>query len=471
MKPTRFSAAPGLVRKMGVCLVISLSSAAIAQHPVAVWLTTADGVNLLKAQPVVKWARSTEGPAIEIDDSKRFQAIDGFGHALTGGSAELLMKMSPVARAALLRELFGDGPSDIHTSYLRVTVGASDMNDHVFTYDDVAEGESDTELKHFSMAEDEKDVIPVLREILAIQPGIKIVASAWTPPAWMKDNGSFRGGALKPEFYEVYARYWVKYLQGMQSRGIRIDALTPQNEPENANNTPSLLMTADQEANFIGKYLGPALVAAGLKTKIIAFDHNCDHPIYPETVVRNVDSARYADGSGFHLYAGKIDALTEVHNAFPNKNVYFTEQMVIPEKNREGIAEPVARLIIGATENWSRTVLLWNLAADPHNGPHTPNGGCPICTGALTLDGDSVTRLVGYYTAAHASKFVPPGSVRIGSEASADSLPHVAFQTPSGDNVLIVSNVEKTAREVRIRYARHEAVTTLAAGAVATYVW
>jgi glucosylceramidase len=454
-------------------LIFALTAVTAAQRPVSVWLTTADEVNLLKPQTALPWMRATTIDAIDVDDSQKFQTMDGFGHALTGGSAQLLMKMSPLARAALLKELFGSGPGDIHTSYLRITVGASDMNDHVFTYDDIAVGEIDPELRHFSLAEDQKDVIPVLREILAIQPHIRILASAWTPPVWMKDNGGFKGGSLKPEYYETYAQYWVKYLQGMQANGINIDALTPQNEPENANNTPSLLMTAEQEADFIGKHLGPALAAVGLKTKIIAFDHNCDHPIYSETVLRDKDASRYTDGSGFHLYRGKIDALTEVHDAFPAKNIYFTEQMVIPDSHRltQSIAEPVARLIIGAPENWSRTVLLWNLAADSENGPHTPDGGCPVCTGALTIEGDSVKRLVAYYTTAHASKFVPPGSIRIGSMAGAMSPPHVAFRTPTGGHVLIVSNPAKDEREVRIRFKHRDAVTQLPGGAVATYTW
>jgi glucosylceramidase len=454
-------------------LIFALTAVIAAQRPVSVWLTTADEVNLLKPQTALPWMRATTIDAIDVDDSQKFQTMDGFGHALTGGSAQLLMKMSPLARTALLKELFGSGAGDIHTSYLRITVGASDMNDHVFTYDDIAVGETDPGLRHFSLAEDQKVVIPVLREILAIQPHIRILASAWTPPVWMKDNGGFKGGSLKPEYYETYAQYWVKYLQGMQANGINIDALTPQNEPENANNTPSLLMTAEQEADFIGKHLGPALAAVGLKTKIIAFDHNCDHPIYSETVLRDKDASRYTDGSGFHLYRGKIDALTEVHDAFPAKNIYFTEQMVIPDSHRltQSIAEPVARLIIGAPENWSRTVLLWNLAADSENGPHTPDGGCPVCAGALTIEGDSVKRLVAYYTTAHASKFVPPGSIRIGSMAGAMSPPHVAFRTPTGGHVLIVSNPAKDEREVRIRFKHRDAVTQLPGGAVATYTW
>ena len=470
---TELRSLPPVHRGLMVFLVCAFPAIAAAQRPVSVWLTTRDGVNLLKPQAPLEWTRSEQKAAIEVDDAQRFQTMDGFGHALTGGSAQLLMKMSPQARTALLRELFGNGPGDIGTSYLRVTVGASDMNDHAYTYDDMPPGETDPELQHFSLAEDQKDVIPVLHEILAIQPRIKILASPWTSPTWMKDNGRFKGGSLKPEFYDAYARYFVKYFQGMQANGIHIDALTPQNEPESANNTPSLLMTAEQEAEFIGKHLGPALAKAGFKTKIIAFDHNCDHPIYSETVLGDRDASRYTDGSGFHLYLGKIDALTEVHDAFPNKNIYFTEQMVIPDPHRSGesIAEPVARLIVGAPENWSRTVLLWNLAADPHNGPHTSDGGCPICTGALTLDGDSVKRLVAYYTTAHASKFVPPGSVRIGSPAGEQSLPHVAFRTPSGGHVLIVSNTGESEHEVRIRFEDHDAVAQLPGGAVATYVW
>jgi glucosylceramidase len=234
-----------------------------------------------------------------------------------------------------------------------------------------------------------------------------------------------------------------------------------------------MLMTAEEQAEFIGKYLGPALASAGLKTKIIVFDHNCDHPIYPETILRDPTAAPYVDGSGFHLYLGDISALTEVHNAFPQKNIYFTEQMVIPRRNSSElhVAEPVARIEIAAPQNWSRNVLLWNLAADPQNGPHTSSGGCPICSGAITVDGDKVTRLDAYYVSAHSSKFVPPGSVRIASGGANASLPHVAYRTPQGKHVLVVSNTADEQRTVDIRFDGEEASATLPAGAVASYVW
>lgn len=456
-------------------LFAGLASAAVAaaQSPLQSWITTADGQSLIAPRPAMHWSRGTATDAIVVNDHKRFQTIDGFGHALTGGSAQLLMKMSPGARASLLKELFGTGPNDVHTTYLRVSVGSSDMNDHAWTYDDMPAGETDPSLAHFQLGEDERDVIPVLREILAIQPHIHILASPWSAPAWMKDNDSLKGGALKHELYETYARYWVRYLTAMKAHGIHITALTPQNEPENPNNLPSMVMTADEEADFIGQYLGPALKAAGIDTRIIAFDHNCDHPNYGETVLANAKAARFTDGVGFHLYLGEISALTQVHDAFPDKNIYFTEQMVIPgeDPTDHSIAVPVARILIGATQNWSRNVLLWNLAADPHNGPHTSNGGCPVCTGALTLDGDHVTRLTAFYTIAQVSKFVPPGSVRIASDAPPNALPHVAFRTPQGRHVLVVSNPHPVAHSFTIVFNNHKAATDLPGKAVATYVW
>lgn len=468
---TFFSKTYRLMWAAGAAAILCGAVPAEAQR-ISEWLTTSDKAHLLEQQAPISWhAGASPQESIVVDDAKTYQTMDGFGHTLTGGTAQLMMKMTAPARTKLLHELFQSAPQGIGTSYLRVTVGASDMNDHVYTYDDLPNGQQDTALAHFTLAEDEKDVIPVLREILAIKPDLKIMASPWTAPAWMKENGAVKGGSLKRQDYETYAQYLVLYLKGMQARGIRIDALTPQNEPENPKNTPSMVMTAPEEAEFIGKHLGPAIAAAGLRTKIIAFDHNCDHPIYPETVLRDPDAARYTDGSGFHLYMGDIDTLSEVHDAFPNKNIYFTEQMVVARGDTFPIAMPVARLILGAPANWSRNVLLWNLAADPQNGPHTADGGCPMCSGAITLEGDHVTRLIAYYTVAHASKFVPAGSVRIGSAAASEMPSNIAFRTPEGKRVLIVSNTSSADREFAIAYRGKQADVHLAAGAVATYVW
>ncbi|HZY63983.1 MAG TPA: glycoside hydrolase family 30 beta sandwich domain-containing protein, partial [Edaphobacter sp.] len=270
----------------------------------------------------------------------------------------------------------------------------------------------------------------------------------------------------------AYAMYFVKYIEGMKAEGILIDAITVQNEPLNPKNTPSMVMLAPEQDKFIKEDLGPAFRKAGLATKVILYDHNCDRPDYPISILKDPAAYQYVDGSGFHLYGGTIDAMSKVHDAFPKKNLYFTEQMVVdrPGTDQTKIADPEARIVIGATRNWSRNVLLWNLAADPQFGPHTNDGGCTMCEGAITLDGDHVTRNLAFYTIAHASKFVRPGSVRIGSNEP-DSLPNVAFQTPQGKTVVVVVNRSDSAKQFNIEYRGKAFTATLNAGAAGTYIW
>ena len=461
--------------------LLPLATAAAAPRQsragVAVWLTSADRSSLVTQQPAplafTKAVAST-GLVIDVDPSRRFQQMDGFGFALTGGSAELLMRMSPERRAALLKEMFGTGSGSIGVSYLRVSVGASDMNSRVFTYDDLPAGETDSEVSKFSLGPDLADVVPVLKEILAINPRIAILASPWTAPSWMKTNGLPKGGSLDPKWYGAYALYFVDYLKAMASNGVSIRALTIQNEPLNPKNTPSMVMTAKEEATFLSDALGPALRKAGLKTEVILYDHNCDRPDYPLDILADPRAAQYAAGSGFHLYGGTIDAMSKVHDEHPDKALYFTEQMVVDHENDETfkIAESISRLMIGAPRNWSRNVLLWNLAADPSFGPHTGDGGCPVCQGAITLDGDQVTRNLAFYTVAQVSQFVRPGSVRIGSDTSdTATLPNVAFETPDHRTVLLVVNMGKSEQTFTVKDRKQMFTAKLRAGDVATFVW
>ena len=445
-----------------------------AQKEASIWLTNPDRSALFQLQspPTPFTNSSPASPVIDVDDTKTFQTIDGFGFAVTGGSAQLLMRMDPASRAAILHELYADDGNNIGSSYIRVSVGASDMNDHVYSYDDMPEGLTDPAMAKFSLGPDRADVIPVLKEILAINPKIKILASPWSAPLWMKTTGIARGGVLKPEYFAAYAEYFVKYIQGMEAAGIPIDTLTIQNEPLNEKNTPSMLMLESEQEDFIKNHLGPAFKKAGIKTKIVLYDHNLDHPLYPLTILRDPEANKYIDGTGFHLYGGTVDAMTQVHNEFPNKNIYFTEQSVTEHSGSPDInlSKPVARIIIGVSRNWSKNILLWNLAADPQNGPHTNDGGCTGCVGAITIDGDKVTRQVAFYTLAHASKFVRPGSVRIGSN-DLEQLPNVAFKTPKGEKVLIVSNISGAPQTFSVRDHGKSFTTSLNAGSVATYVW
>jgi glucosylceramidase len=442
---------------------------------IAVWLTNPDKSALFTRQDSTLQFSPSPGsnPTIEVDDGQKFQSIDGFGFALTGGSAQHLVRMAPASRAAILRETFSTAGNAIGVSYLRLSIGASDLNDHVFSYDDVPAGEKDPKLARFNLAPDRADVIPVMKEILAINPDIRILGSPWSAPAWMKSNQAVKGGHLLPEYYQVYADYFVRYIRGMKAEGIAIDAITVQNEPLNEGNTPSMQMLAQDQAAFIRTALGPAFRRAGIHTKIVLYDHNCDVPEYADLILNDAAAAAYVDGSGFHLYGGKIEAMSQVHAAHPAKNLYFTEQMVIGSVETNpaiDLLSPVRRLIIGATRNWSRNVLLWNLAADPKNEPHTGDGGCIMCQGAITIDGDRVSRNLAWYVVAHASKFVRPGSVRIASN-DLETLPNVAFQTPDGHTVLIVANGSPAAQTFGIRFHGALAPATLTAGAVATFVW
>ena len=445
--------------------------AAIVKQHVEGWITTPDKSKLLSPIEDLFFEEglSSNLPAIEIDSSVTYQIMDGFGFALTGGSAGLIHRLDGKQRSALLKELFLT-QNGIGISYLRISIGASDLDDHVFSYDDLAQGKTDPLLSEFNLKEDQKNLIPLLKEILSFNPKIKILGSPWSPPLWMKTNHLAKGGMLKPECYHVYANYLVKYIKAMAKEGISIDAITIQNEPENPKNTPSLEMTAVEESEFIKKHLGPLFKREDIKTKIVLFDHNADHPEYPISILNDSVTKKYVDGSAFHLYLGEVSALSMTHNAHPDKNIYFTEQWTSGKGNfGEDLQWHVNNLIIGATRNWSKNVLEWNLAADKNFNPHTPDGGCDLCQGALTV-GKTISRNVSYYIIAHASKFVPTGSIRISSN-TIEHLPNVAFLTPDGTKVLIVSNSEKKERSFSIRFRGKLGIATLPSGAVATYVW
>lgn len=444
------------------------------QSDVAMWLTQPDQAALLaKQNRALNFGTiSNNNPTIIVDDAQVYQTIDGFGFCLTGGSASLINSLPSDQKDKLLNELFTTTDNGIGISYIRISIGASDLSANTFTYDDPSFNQTtDIDLKNFTIDQERTDLIPILKKIVALNPSIKILGSPWTAPIWMKSNNSYKGGSLLPQYYDAYARYFLKYIQAMKAEGITIDAITPQNEPLNPYNNPSMVMQADEEANFIKNNLGPAFKAANINTKIIAYDHNTDRTDYPLTVLSDSGANPYVDGSAFHLYSGSISALTPVHDAYPAKNIYFTEQW-IDGKNGTFAGDlqwHVNTLIIGATRNWSRNVIEWNLAADQNFNPHTA-GGCSTCQGAITIS-PAITRNVSYYIIAHASKFVPAGSTRIASNTS-DTLPNVAFKTPDGKKVLIVLNTNGSlSQSFNISYGGKSVTAVLGSGSVATFVW
>lgn len=436
-----------------------------------VWLTDP------KAEVLFEKVQQSQAPidsvlTISVDAETTYQQMDGFGFTLSQGSAQHLLAMSDSSRMSLLRELFGNGENEVRINYLRLAVAASDLNEFPFSYNDLEDSlASDPQLENFSLSFDTLDVIPVLKQILEINPAIKLMASPWSPPKWMKSNKDTRGGSLLVEYEPLYAQYLVKYIQEMEKLGIQIDALTIQNEPLHPGNNPSLLMLPEQQARFIGQHLGPAFQSEGIKTKILIYDHNADRPDYPITVLSDSLANPFIDGSAFHLYGGQIEALSEVHQAFPDKNIYFTEQWVGAPGNLEGdIPWHVKNLLIGAPRNWAKTVLEWNLSSNPTLTPHTYRGGCDRCLGAVTIDGDQVTRNPAYFVIAHASKFVDAGALRIDSNVM-EGLSNVAFLNPDGKKVLIALNDSPNPISFKIQEKEKEVYASLNPGATGTWIW
>lgn len=367
------------------------------------------------------------GAKILVHPEQTFQSIDGFGFTLTGGSAQLIQQLAPAKRAELLQELFGPGG----ISVLRIGVGATDLDAKVFSYEDSP--------RKFSLAPSKADLIPVLQQILAVNPAIKIMASPWSPPVWMKDNGNSKGGSLLEKYYVTYANYLAKYIQAMAKEGIPIWALTPQNEPLHPGNNPSMYMSSQMQTAFIKTALGPVFQKQHISTKIIAYDHNCDHPEYAIDLLNDPEARKYVSGSAFHLYNGDISALSTVKTAHPDKDVYFTEQWTGYKGDFTGdFMWHVKNVILGAVNNHAKTAIEWNLANDPSYGPHTP-GGCTECLGALTISGQDIARNQSFYIVMQAARFVPAGSIRLGIEVP-EGITAAAFKRPDGKMAVIIQN-------------------------------
>lgn len=487
------------LKAFAIMSFMTCGTGVLSAQEIEAWVTNADRSMLFQQQPekIIFGNEEGKGLPIIIDDRQEYQTIDGFGFAMTEGSAFHLHRMSAPARQQILKEMFATEGKNVGFSYIRLTLGASDLNNFVYSYNDLPDGKKNLAMKKFSLGHDYDDIIPVMKEILKIVPDIKIMSSPWSAPAWMKEMYNVRGGALRNECYNAYAIYFTKYVQAMAKEGINIDVVTVQNEPLNSRNTPSMPWYWQQQNEFVRDHLGPAFKAAGLKTKIVIFDHNCDRPDYPLAILSDPVTSQYVDGSAFHHYRGYMSGMSTVHRARPDKNIYFTEQMLTerPGSKTINIASSVKRLVVDVTRNWSKNSILWNYAADPQNDPHTDNGGCSMCQGAITIDGDKVTRNIAYYAVAHASKFVRPGSVRIASTDAFDPgvditedeeraevrratvvehsnvLPNVAFKTPDEKIVLVVANDSWSQQAVKIQYKGRFANLRLAPGSVGTFIW
>ena len=444
---------------------------------VSVWETTADHSQLLAQQAGAMFAagNGSAGQTITVNPSTSYQSMAGFGASFTD-SAAWLVANSP-QRNTIMAKLF-DPNQGIGLDFLRQPIGASDFARSLYSYDDVPSGQSDPSLSSFSIGHDNAYILPILQQALQINPAATILAAPWSPPSWMKTSGSMIGGTLSGSDYQVYANYLVKFLQAYQSAGAPVSLLTPQNEPEySPANYPGSTLSAGDEANFIANNLGPAIRNAGLNTQIIAYDHNWDDPGYPSAILSNPNAAQYTAGVAWHCYGGDPSAQSTVHNQFPDKDTYFTEcsgiQSTDPANTfADSLDWQTENLVIGATRNWAKSVVTWNMALDPNGGPSM---NCTTCTAPVTVDNSngSATYNAEYYVLGQASKFVKPGAVRIDSNTfGGGNLEDVAFRNPDGSNALVALNADSSnAHTFNVNENGQYFTYTLPAKAVATLTW
>ena len=429
---------------------------------------------LAEKPPITFGAAREPHLTIIINDAVRYQEIDGFGASLTDSSAWLIWnKLSESQRKDALEMLFSP-VKGIGLSLLRQPMGASDFALQDYSYDDLPVGQTDSELRNFSIERDTKYIIPLLRQAIAQNPNLKIIASPWSPPGWMKTSDSMIQGALLPTAYSPLAKYFVKFVQAYEAAGIPIYAITMQNEPMYVpNDYPGMGMTAREQADFLANYLGPAFRDARLRTKIMVFDHNWDLISYPIQVLNDPKAAAFADGTATHCYGGTVTAQNELHERFPGKDIWLTECSGGDWQTGKLLQQQV-RLIIGATRNWAKSVVLWNLALDQNHSPFL--NGCTTCRGVITVNDETqpskVVPTVDFTALAHASKFVVPGAFRVESNSfEQGSLEDVAFRNPDGSLVLLVLNSGSSYVTFNIAWGEKFATYKLASNAVATFRW
>ncbi|MDT8912535.1 glycoside hydrolase family 30 beta sandwich domain-containing protein [Amycolatopsis sp. PS_44_ISF1] len=479
---------PPLLSLLGAAaLVVStlaVPAAQAANEPVNIWLTTTSDSGgravtrgLQKQAPIGFSAGTGTGQqTITVDDNTTYQQFEGGGASFTDTAAWLMNSsgaLSPSTRDSVMQKLF-DPASGIGLSFVRNPIGASDLARSSYTFDDVPSGQTDATLAHFSIAHDQADVLPLTQQARRLNPQLKLMASPWSAPPWMKDNDSYNLGWVQSRYYNAYAQYFVKYLQAYKNAGVPVDYVSVQNEPTCCDGYPSTNWNGSGLAYFTKNDLLPALHGAGLATKVLALDWNWDQ--YQSFAAPSLDDAAIRTdpnfgGLAWHGYGGDVGQQSTVHDRYPAVNAYSTEHSGgtwIGNQQAEDMDN-----IVDYTRNWSRTVTKWSLAVDQNMGPH--NGGCGTCTGFVTVhNGDSrsgqVDYTVEYYTMGHLTKFVKPGAVRIGSNDNS-TVRNVAWKNPDGSKALIAYNSSTGTQNVRVNWGGQSFTYPLPGHTSATFTW
>jgi glucosylceramidase len=451
---------------VGALLAIP-AAPAVAAPTVNVWLTTGDRANLLRQQGNVEFGSGGgSGPVITVNPNTTYQSMVGFGASFTDAAAWNVFN-SP-RRDEIMNALFNP-TTGVGLNWLRQPIGSTDFSRSFYTYDD---GAPDPTLSRFSIAHDNAYILPLVRQARALNPQLTIMASPWSAPAWMKTNNNLIGGSLSDSQIGVYADYLVKFAQAYGAAGAPIDYMSVQNEPNfSPPGYPGMLMSAGQQSTIINN-LVPKLRAAGLGTRLLGWDHNWDNTSYAQQV--NNSAGNNVVGSAWHCYGGNPSGQSVVHNAQPNKEIFFTECSGTSSGTdaatfRDTLRWQGINLAVGTTRNWARTVTTWNMALDANHGPVI--GSCTNCMGVVTTNGSGVTYNAEYYVLGHLSKFVRPGAVRIDSTGYGDGgVQNVAFRNPDGTIVLVAVNSGGT-QNFQVSYGGQTFGYQLAGGAMATFTW
>ena len=458
-------------------LATLLTSPALAD-PLRSWITSGDRtLSLTEQAPVAPTTAEAVGkvPLLTIDASQRHQTMVGFGAAITDSSAHIIQsRLNKDQRQALLQELFGREGNGLGFSLTRLTIGASDFSLDHYSLDDAPGGAADPELTHFSVEKPAREVFPTVREALAINPDLRTIASPWSAPAWMKTTGSLVKGQLKDEAYPVYARFFARYIKAAADHGVPTDYLTIQNEPDfEPKDYPGMRWNAVDRARFFADHLAPVFAQEGIRSRVLDWDHNWDQPEQSLTVFANPKAKQFVSGVAWHCYNGQVRAQEVVRAAHPDKEVFLTECSggEWAPNYSDSFTWMMRNLIIGSTRHGSRGVVMWNLALDEKHGPY--KGGCDTCRGVVTVHSKTgaITRNQEYYAFGHASRFVKPGAVRIGSPAEVGTVDSVAFENKDGSRVLIALNHGTKPARFAIADGEKRFVVTLPAKAAGSYVW
>jgi glucosylceramidase len=463
----------------------------VAPGPVRAWRTSAqEKFSPVPAPPQWQTGGELSPLAIYLEPGTTYQEILGFGGAFTDASCYLLHSMDPEARSALLSDLYG--LSGLRLSVGRTCIGTSDYSTKMYSYDDTPE--PDPELRHFSIEQDQAWILPTLREAQRINPDLYLFSCVWSPPGWMKSGGSMLGGCMRERWFEAHAQYFVRFLQAYSDAGVNVKAITVNNEvdTDQDGHFPATIWAQQHEMVFVALHLGPALEKASLTTKIWILDHNYNLWGRVADELSNPQVAKYVDGVAWHSYAGSPEAMSRIHEMFPDKHMYFTEggppaHLFGPYEPRHQAPQPQLEYpafgtdwakwsssITGMLRNWAKCICVWNLLLDESGRPDITVPPRPLRRGGLVSIDSKIKALSysgNYFAFPHYSKLIQRGARIFASSGDLSGVDHVAAENPDKTRVLVLTNSVNAEQQIDCRLGDKILRVALPSDSITSLVW